>query len=79
MDAAEMARYTGSYANPPPARGSAVRDGKLYFRRGAQEGEVTKVGDLRFSVAFGGGPTQSFALVPTRTARSRFLHMAPAR
>ena len=75
MDAAEMARYTGSYTNPPQHVDLAIRDGKLYFRRGTQEGEVTKVGDLRFSVAFAGGPAQTFALVPGPDGAIAFLHM----
>ena len=76
MDAAEMARYTGRYTNPPQSVDLAVREGKLYFRRGAQEGEVTKIDDLRFSVAFGDGrPAQTFALVPGPDGAIAFLHI----
>src|SRR5437763_12058482 len=51
MEAAEMAKYAGSYTNPPARIDVTVREGKLYFRRGAQEAEATKVGDLRFAGA----------------------------
>lgn len=37
MDAAEMAKYAGSYTNPPARVDLAVRDGKLYFRRGSAQ------------------------------------------
>ena len=76
MDASEMARYAGSYTNPPTHVDLAVRDGTLYFRRGAQEGEVTKIDDLRFSVALAGdGPAQTFALGPGPDGAIAFLHM----
>jgi len=76
MDAAEMAKYAGTFTNPPVRLDLAVREGKLYFRRGTQESEVTKIGDLRFSVAVaGGGPAQTFALVPGPDGTIAFLHM----
>ena len=75
MDAAEMARYAGSYTNPPQHVELAARDGRLYFRRGTQEGEITKVGDLRFTVAFAAGAAQTFALVPGADGAIAFLHI----
>ena len=76
MDAAELARYAGAYTNPPQRIELAVRDGKLYFRRGQQEAEATKIGDLNFSIApAGGGGAQNFALVPGPDGGIAFLHM----
>ena len=76
MDASEMARYAGSFSNPPARAELAVREGKLYFRRGEQEGEVSKVGDLRFAVAVtADGSPQLFALVPGPDGAIAFLHM----
>jgi hypothetical protein len=76
MDAAEMTKYAGSYANPPQRLDLVLRDGRLYFRRGEQEGEVVKIGDLRFSVtAAGAAPAQTFALVPGHDGAIAFLHM----
>ena len=76
MDAAEMARYAGSYANPPQRLELSVRDGKLYFRRGADESEVTKIGDLVFTLAAAAGaPAQRFALVPGPDGTIAFLHI----
>ena len=77
MDAAERAKYAGAYTNPPARIDLAVREGKLYFRRGAQEAEATKVGDLRFAVT---PPTpaatpQTFTLVPGPDGAIGFLHM----
>lgn len=76
MDPAEMAKYVASYINPPVRVDLAVREGKLYFRRGTQEAAVTKVGDLRFSITpAAGGPAQTFALVPGPDGAIAFLHM----
>jgi CubicO group peptidase (beta-lactamase class C family) len=76
MEPAELARYAGAYVNPPQRLELAVREGKLYFRRGVQEAEATKVGDLRFSIApSGGGGAQTFALVPGSDGGIAFLHM----
>ena len=76
MDAAKMATYAGAYRNPPMRVDLAARDGRLYFRRGAEEGEVTKIRDLRFSLAAaGGGPAQTCALVPGPDGTIAFLHM----
>ena len=71
-----MARYAGSYANPPQRVELSVRDGRLYFRRGADDSEVTKIDDLGFSLAAAGGaPAQRFALVPGPDGTIAFLHM----
>src|SRR5712691_8920192 len=76
MDTGEMAKYAGSYTNPPVRVELVLRDGKLYFRREGQEAEVTKIGDLRFQVApAAGGTPQSFALVPRPDGAIAFLHM----
>ena len=55
----------------------AVREGKLYFRRGAQEAEATKVGDLRFAVTppAPAATPQTFTLVPGPDGAIGFLHM----
>ena len=77
MEAAEMAKYAGSYTNPPARIDVTVREGKLYFRRGAQEDEATKVGDLRFAVTPPppAGTPQTFTLVPGADGAIGFLHM----
>jgi len=77
MESAEMAKYAGGYTNPPSRIDLTVREGKLYFRRGAQEAEATKIGDLRFAVT---PPTpaatpQTFTLVPGPDGAIGFLHM----
>jgi CubicO group peptidase (beta-lactamase class C family) len=76
MSAAELAKLAGVYVNPPVRVELAARGGKLYFRRGAQETEVVKVGDLRFSMTpTPGGPAQTFALVPGADGTIAFLHI----
>ena len=77
MDAAEMAKYAGGYTNPPSRIDLTVREGKLYFRRGAQEAEATKVGDLRFAVTpqAPAATPQTFTLVPGPDGAIGFLHM----
>ena len=77
MDASELAKYAGSYTNPPERIDLAIRDGKLYFHRGTQDGEVTKVGDLRFSITpAGAAGAQTFVLVPGPDGTIAFLHMS---
>jgi CubicO group peptidase (beta-lactamase class C family) len=76
MDPGEMAKYAGSYVNPPARVDLVLRTGKLYFRRDGQEAEVTKIGDLRFSIVPAAGDTpQRFALVPGPDGAIGFLHM----
>ncbi len=76
MDASELMKYAGTYTNPPARVDLALRDGKLYFRRGTQEAEVTKIGDLQFSVTPAvGDAAQTFALVPGPDGTIAFLHM----
>jgi len=76
MEATEVAKYAGSYTNPPQRIDLVAREGKLYFRSGAQENEATKIDDLRFSVTPpGGGTTQTFALVTGPDGTIAFLHM----
>jgi CubicO group peptidase (beta-lactamase class C family) len=77
MDANEMAKYAGGYTNPPGRIDLVVREGKLYFRRGTQEAEATKVGDLRFAVtpATPDATPQTFTLVPGSDGAIGFLHM----
>ena len=76
MDAAEMMKYAGTYTNPPARVDLVLRDGKLYFRRGTEEAEVAKIGDLRFSITpAAGGTAQTFALVPGPDGTIAFLHM----
>jgi len=50
MDAGELAKYAGSYMNPPARVDLILRDGRLYFRRDGLEREAATVGDLRFRV-----------------------------
>ncbi len=76
MDGSEMMKYAGTYTNPPARVDLALRDGKLYFRRGTQDTEVTKIGDLQFSITpVAGGAAQTFALVPGPDGTIAFLHM----
>jgi hypothetical protein len=76
MTTAELAKFAGVYVNPPVRIEVTTRDAKLYFRRGAQEAEIAKVGDLRFSMTLTpGGSAQTFALVPGADGAIAFLHI----
>jgi CubicO group peptidase (beta-lactamase class C family) len=76
MTTAELAKFAGVYVNPPVRIELTTRDGKLYFRRGAQEAEIVRVGDLRFSMTLTpGGSAQTFALVPGADGAIAFLHI----
>lgn len=75
MDGPEMAKYSGSYWNGSTRIDLTVRDGKLYFRRGAQEAEVVKIGPMRFSMtAPGASSAQTLALVPGADGSVVYLH-----
>jgi D-alanyl-D-alanine carboxypeptidase len=75
MDGSEISKYAGSYTNPPTRIDLIAREGKLYLKRGAQEAEVVKVGDLRFlTVSAGGAPAQRFTLLPGPDGQIAFLH-----
>ena len=77
MDPSEMAKYAGVYVNPPMTFELAVRDGKLYLRRGGVDTEATKIGDLRFAtVPAAGARPQEFALVPGPDGQMAFLHIS---
>ena len=76
MSAAELAKFAGAYINPPARIELTARGGTLFFRRGAQEVEIVKVGDLRFSMTpTPGGSAQTFALVPGTDGAIAFLHI----
>ena len=76
MDGPEMAKYAGTYTNPPDRVDLTIREGKLYFHHGTQDADVTKIGDLRFSITpAGAGIAQTFALVPGPDGTIAFLHM----
>jgi CubicO group peptidase (beta-lactamase class C family) len=75
MDAAEMARYTGVYVHQPQRFELFIKGGKLFGKQGNTEGEVKKVGDMKFSIATPGRP-QSFALVAGPDGRAEYLHFS---
>jgi len=72
---AEMARYIGVYGDQPNRIEIAIKDGKLFLKVMGREGQVSKLGELRFSVTLGPSRTVEFALVPGADGKAEFLHV----
>jgi CubicO group peptidase (beta-lactamase class C family) len=76
MTEAEMTRYSGVYGDAPNRIEILIKQGRLYLRRGSQEGPVTKIGDFRFSAMIQGEAAPiEFAIVAGPDEKAEFLQI----
>jgi CubicO group peptidase (beta-lactamase class C family) len=76
MTEAEMTRYLGVYGDAPNRIEIVMKQGRLYLRRGSQEGAVNKIGDSRFSAMIqGDAPPIEFAIVTGTDGKAEFLQI----
>jgi CubicO group peptidase (beta-lactamase class C family) len=76
MTEAEMTRYSGVYGDAPNRIEIMLRQGRLYLKRGSQEGLVKKIGDSRFSAMIQGEAAPlEFAIVTGPDGKAEFLQM----
>jgi len=76
MTKAEMARYVGVYGDQPNPIEIAIKDGKLLLKDLGREGQVSKLGESRFSATLpGDSQALEFALVPGADGKAEFLFL----
>jgi CubicO group peptidase (beta-lactamase class C family) len=70
----EMVKYVGVYGDASNKVELLIKDGRLYFKRGASEFPVNKLSESRFAAVRVTGEQTEFILVPGSDGKAEFFH-----